>query len=140
MKVWTRDDWERRDIVYASSYLEQEIQTGLAPSQIVNALAMLFVEMKRGRWGGKPPKLSDVNENGYLWAENYDYVRVHSHHPKFGKNVIEAASNDLKNAFVFFDFDAIEKVFAALEQDQALPNVPTYYAVLEFITQPRPPL
>ena len=130
MKIWTSEDFAPRTELIGNSALEAEL-VELGHGYIVKAFAMIFVEAKRGRWGGRAPCISDVDEEGFLFSENYDYVRVHLKHPKFGNEIVEAAGNFHRNTFVFFDFSSFENVFSALDEGTTLPYVPTYYAYPE---------
>ena len=131
MPIFDESSWDVKDLITQSDDVSIELNTETSDGFLSHCLAFLYRVYRVGKWEGKLPEVSSLNDQQLLWGENYTYAIFHKNHKKFGNAVVEAVLCFHKNKFVFFDYSVLAPLFDALDNDKPLPCVPTYYALPE---------
>ena len=98
-----------------------------SPSMHVFWLSMMYKRYRFGEWAGRIPEPEEMHGEGNIMWDFDQYCILHARH-NFGNNIFEVADTYNPKAFAFFDYEILQPVFDALDQNRLVPHIPTYHA------------
>ncbi|KZL15775.1 hypothetical protein [Pseudovibrio sp. Ad37] len=128
MREVTDDDWKEYTFPTATNSILASIMDGQPCAFHLYWVSMLYKRYRLGDWNGVVPLASALADQEVLIGYNDDYCIFHKDHEKFGRAILEGVSPYNPRAFVFFDYATLQIAFDALDADEQLPYIPTYYA------------
>lgn len=128
MRKVTEDDWKEYNFPTATNSILASVMDGQPCAYHLYWISMLYKRYRLGDWNGAVPSEVEISDKEILVGYNDEYCLFHKQHPKFGPAILEGLSPYNPREFTFFDYTSLSVAFAALDEDEQLPYIPTYYA------------